>query len=238
MGKFNLLSERLKWAVERRLEASPTITRITKGKLALEAEVSPPAVGYWFSDTNGIQAPAARKLAAFLGVDPVWLEKGEGSPDISAPKPDSDYKPIEADDHQFVHIPLVELKLSAGLSGYQTVPLGNEDSILNVREGWMRSRKLNPRHLVAIQVTGDSMERALHAGDIVILDTSDTTPIDGEVYAVNYEGQAVVKRLERDAGEWWLTSDNASPGRHGRKVCRGDDCIIVGRVVRKESDRI
>jgi phage repressor protein C with HTH and peptisase S24 domain len=238
MENFKLLSERLKWAVERRLRATPHITRITKGKLALEAGVSPPAVGYWFSDTNGIQAPAARKLGEFLGVDPVWLEKGEGSPEPAAPKEDPGYQPLQPDDRQFVQIPLVELKLSAGLSGYQTVPLGDTDSTLNLREGWMRTRRLNPKNLVAIQITGDSMERSLHAGDIVILDTSDTDPKDGEVYAVNYEGQAVVKRLERDAGDWWLTSDNASPGRHGRKVCRGDDCIIVGRVVRKESDRI
>lgn len=238
MGNFNLLSERLKWAVQHRLDADPPISRITKGKIALEAGVSPPAVGYWFSDTNGIQAPAARKLAAFLGVDPVWLEKGEGSPNLAPPSEEPGYRALDEGNRRFVQIPLVELKLSAGLTGYQTVPVGDEDSMLNLREGWMRERRLNPRNLVAIQVTGDSMERALHAGDIVILDTSDTTPIDGEVYAVNYEGQAVVKRLERDAGDWWLTSDNASPGRHGRKVCRGDDCIIVGRVVRKESDRI
>lgn len=238
MGNFKLLSERLKWAVEQRLKGTPPVSRITKGKLALEAGVSPPAVGYWFSDTNGIQAPAARKLAAYLGVDPVWLEKGEGSPEVAAPTADAEFQSLQADDSQFVQVPLVELKLSAGISGYQTTPLGDSDSTLNLREGWMRSRRLNPRNLVAIQVTGDSMERALHAGDIVILDTSDTTPVDGEVYAVNYEGQAVIKRLERDAGDWWLTSDNASPGRHGRKVCRGDDCIIVGRVVRKESDRI
>lgn len=223
--------------MERRLEAEPRITRITKGKLALEAGVSPAAVSYWFADTNGIQAEAARKLSAFLDVDAVWLEKGEGSP-TPQEKSEAGYRVLDSDDQRFVQIPLVELKLSAGVSGYQTVPLGAEDATLNLREGWMRTRRLNPRNLVAIEVTGDSMERALHAGDIVILDTSDTTPKDGEVYAVNYEGQAVVKRLERDAGDWWLTSDNASPGRHARKVCRGDDCIIVGRVVRKESDRI
>lgn len=237
MGNFKLLSERLKWAVDRRLDTEPKIGKITKGKLALEAGVSPSAAGYWFADTNGMQAEAARKLGVFLGVDPVWLEKGEGEP-LPREKEEPGYRLLDAEEHSFVQIPLVELKLSAGISGYQTVPLGADDAMLNLRESWMRTRRLNPKNLVAIEVTGDSMERALHAGDIVILDTSDTTPKDGEVYAVNYEGQAVVKRLERDAGDWWLTSDNASPGRHGRKVCRGDDCIIVGRVVRKESDRI
>ena len=237
MGNFKLLSERLKWAVERRLGVEPKISKITKGKLALEAGVSPSAAGYWFADTNGMQAEAARKLAGFLGVNALWLEKGEGQPLVEKEE-GLGYRVLDTAENRFIQIPLVELKLSAGISGYQTVPLGDEATMLNLRENWMRTRRLNPKNLVAIEVTGDSMERSLHSGDIVILDTSDTTPKDGEVYAVNYEGQAVVKRLERDAGDWWLTSDNASPGRHPRKVCRGDDCIIVGRVVRKESDRI
>lgn len=237
MEKMKLLSERLKWGVQRKLDAEPGLTRITKGKLALEAGVSPPAVGYWYTDTNGIQAEAARKLSTYLGVDPVWLEKGEGDP-LPHQKEDDGYRVVEPDDQRFVEIPLVELKLSAGLTGYQTTPLGGEDSTILTRLSWIRSRRLNPKTILAIEITGDSMERSLYAGDIAFLDSSDTRLVDGEVYAVNYEGTAVVKRLERDAGDWWLTSDNASPGRHGRKVCRGDDCIIVGKIVHKESDRI
>jgi phage repressor protein C with HTH and peptisase S24 domain len=71
-----------------------------------------------------------------------------------------------------------------------------------------------------------------------VVNTADTRPVDGAVFAVNYEGEAVVKRLSRDAGSWWLASDNADQRRHHRKICRGDACILVGRIVRKESDRI
>ena len=238
MENFKLLSARLKWAVDQRLNAEPRITRITKGKLALEAGVSPPAVGYWFADTNGIQAPAARKLGAFLGVDAVWLEKGEGSPDVKQIAEPSSFEWINEGDDKYVPIPLVEFKLVGGFSGYQTVPLGEGNSTFLVRTARIRKLGLNPANLVATEIKGDSMETALFAGDIAVVDTSRTEPKDNEVFAINYEGEAVVKRMVREAKDWWLTSDNESPGRHQRKICRGDECIIVGQVMLKESDRI
>jgi phage repressor protein C with HTH and peptisase S24 domain len=71
-----------------------------------------------------------------------------------------------------------------------------------------------------------------------VINTADITPADGEVFAVNYEGEAVVKRMVRDAGEWWLSSDNPDQRRYSRKLCAGDACIIIGRIVHKQSERI
>ena len=51
---------------------------------------------------------------------------------------------------------------------------------------------------------------------------------------MNYEGEAVIKRLTRDAGQWWLSSDNLDQRRFYRKSCRGGECIVVGRVVRRD----
>lgn len=78
----------------------------------------------------------------------------------------------------------------------------------------------------------------LYAGDLVIINTADMAMEDGVVFAVNYEGQAVVKRLTRDRGDWWLTSDNQAQQRHRRKSCRKGEYIIIGRLVRRETDRI
>jgi hypothetical protein len=62
--------------------------------------------------------------------------------------------------------------------------------------------------------------------------------VDGSVYAFNDEGEAVVKRLSRDAGQWWLTSDNSDQRKYHRKLCNKGDCLVIGKVVRKESDQI
>lgn len=144
----------------------------------------------------------------------------------------------ETDDPDFVQIPMVELRLSAGVTGFQTDPDRRDGGTLGMRRSWIERSGFNPAKLIAIQVRGDSMEPSLYANDIVVINTADTQPVDGQVFAVNYEGEAVVKRMVRDAGEWWLTSDSLDQRKHQRKVCQGDACIIVGRVVRKESDRI
>jgi len=75
-----LLSERLNWAVEQKLKTDPSLKKITQVSLARVADLSGAAVSNWFSDKNGIDAEPARRLGAFLGVDPLWLESGKGDP--------------------------------------------------------------------------------------------------------------------------------------------------------------
>jgi len=144
----------------------------------------------------------------------------------------------EGDDDAFVPIPMVKLRLSAGITGYQAEPEARDGGTLGMRRTWLDRNQYSPSHLIAIYVKGESMEPSLYAGDIVVINTLDTRPVDGAVYAFNYEGEAVVKRLARDAGQWWLTSDNPDQRQYHRKLCQGGECLVIGRVVRKESDRI
>lgn len=144
----------------------------------------------------------------------------------------------EGDDDGFVPIPMVRLRLSAGITGYQAEPEARDGGTLGMRRSWLERNQYSPSHLIAIYVKGESMEPSLYAGDIVVINTLDTKPVAGAVYAFNYEGEAVVKRLARDAAQWWLTSDNPDQRTYHRKLCQGGECIVLGRVVRKESDRI
>lgn len=81
------------------------------------------------------------------------------------------------------------------------------------------------------------MVPSLYDGDLVVVNTADTKPRDGEVFAVNYEGELVIKRVRLDAGECWLDSDAADQLRFRPRRC-GDGCFILGRVVYKQSERI
>lgn len=141
----------------------------------------------------------------------------------------------DAENEDFYQIPRVTLKLQAGITGFQTEPDRRSKARSSVPKEWVDRSGLNPEQLLAIAVRGDSMQPTLNEGDTVIINLADTKLVDNAVYAVNYEGEAVVKRLARDAGDWWLMSDNPDQRKYHRRSCRGAECIVVGRVVRSES---
>jgi phage repressor protein C with HTH and peptisase S24 domain len=145
---------------------------------------------------------------------------------------------VDDDDPALTHIPKVKLRLSAGITGFEVEPERFDGSTTTIPTDWMERKGFRRDKLIAISVKGESMEPSLYEDDLVVVNTADTNPVDGAVYAVNYEGDSVVKRLTRDAGQWWLTSDNPDQRRYYRRVCNGPDCIIIGRVVRKESERL
>lgn len=144
----------------------------------------------------------------------------------------------DKDDPDFMQIPMVKLRLQAGVTGFQTEPERRDGGTLGMRRSWVERSGFDPAQLIAITIHGASMEPSLYEDDIVVLNTADKKLVDGQVYAFNYEGEAVVKRLSRDAGMWWLTSDNPDQRKYHRKSVQGSECIVIGRVVRKESDRI
>jgi len=78
---------------------------------------------------------------------------------------------------------------------------------------------------------------SMYEGDLIVINTMSTTPKDGIPFLVNYEGEIVVKRLVRDDGLWWLTSDNPDQRRYARKICNGGT-EIIGEVVYRQTERI
>jgi phage repressor protein C with HTH and peptisase S24 domain len=186
-------------------------------------------------------------LAVALGVNALWLEKGRG-PMRPTDGPDADVFELVpgamrvhaagANDASLTQIMKVKLKVQAGITGFQTEPEHYDGETQGVPTKWVLREGLSQEALLAIVVKGESMEPALYEGDVIVVNTRDTKLVDGAVYIVNYEGEAVVKRMIRDAGQWWLASDNADQRKYHKKQCKGAECIVIGRVVRKESTHI
>lgn len=143
-----------------------------------------------------------------------------------------------ADDPTMTQIMKVKIKVQAGITGFQVEPEYHDGETQGVPTKWVLREGLRRDALLAITVRGDSMEPGLHDGDTVVVNTADKTLVSGSVYVVNYEGEAVVKRLLRDAGQWWLTSDNSDQRKYHRQLCKGAECIVLGKVIRKESTHI
>jgi phage repressor protein C with HTH and peptisase S24 domain len=146
---------------------------------------------------------------------------------------------VDSEDPNFIEIRKIKLRLSAGISGF-AVDQDEEDGGLRMtfHKSWFVKNGYSPDKLVAVKVRGESMETTLHENDTVVVNTADRTPKDGEVFAVNYEGEAVIKRMVRDIGQWWLSSDNPDQRKYHRKVCQGDACIIIGKVILHQTERI
>jgi len=192
-------------------------------------------------ESNDPRTKTLQPLADYFGVPVADLRER----DLSAPatameglKPGS-FMRVEAagkGDPRFTLIPKVRLRLTAGISGFEVEPEPFDGTTAAVPTDWVERNSYDRSKLIAIVVRGESMETTFYEGDLVVVNTADQKLIDGAVYAINYEGEPVVKRLTRDAGQWWLTSDNPDQRRYYRRTC-DEATKIIGRVVRKESER-
>jgi phage repressor protein C with HTH and peptisase S24 domain len=238
------LQERLIWA--RAQKAARDGSDFTQQDLATKTGVTQGSIAHLESGRTKTSR-SLTKLAMALGVAPDWLADGRGAP-FNDEQPDTASAallpgalpiPANGPDHPSrTRIPKVaNIKLSAGVTGFQ-VELDDQDGgMWDVPTRWLEKKNLNPRNLLAIEIKGESMEPNLVAGDLVIVNTADTSLVNGEVYAINYEGEPVIKRLIREGGQWYLSSDNPLP-KYTRRLCRGKECIVVGKVVRRETDQI
>ena len=201
MLNMNLLSDRLDYLYHStpHLEGERGQTGLVKASGASKS-----VVNQWLTGKiKSMDIRYALNIERELGFSHIWLMTGEGDPH-QAPlhrlKDGMAVRALDNDDTEFVQIRMVKLRLSAGITGFQAEPERRDGGTLGMRRTWLERNNYHPEHLMAILVKGESMEPSLYAGDIVIINTLDTKLMDGAVYAFNYEGEAVVKRLTRDAG--------------------------------------
>lgn len=198
-------------------------------ELAERAKVSTSSIGNLEAGLRQ-QPRQLLSIARALEVSPGWLETGKGEP--RPPMVDMDAHP------DLVSVRTVKMTLRAGVNGFSVDGDQSDGPPIFFRADWLQDRGYKPYNLVAIKVQGASMEPTLHQGDMVVINTADTEPKDGKAFAVNYEGEALIKRMHRDSGAWWLSSDNPDQRRFPRKECAEGSCIIIGRVIHRQSEEI
>lgn len=204
----------------------------TQGRLAAASGVSQGTIGNIESGARQSRA-SLNPIAEALGVNYKWLADGVGCKYVISEKPAI----YLVDNPDYPAVRRVKLQVQAGVTGF-SIQGDNEDADPIVfRREWFEQHGYKPERLVAVRVKGASMEPRLFDGDTIVINTAQTAPVDGVVFAVNYEGEAVVKRLVRDAGHWWLSSDNADQTRYPRKLANGA-AIIIGEVVHRQSEHI
>lgn len=178
--------------------------------------------------TKSLRLATALAIQGLTGYRVEWLQ--DGSPPKKGKggtQPESDYLGVRRG----------TIRLSAGVTGFAVDYENHDAPPIFFRREWFSTNGYIPDKLIALRVQGNSMEPGLYDGDTVVVNTADSTPSDGDVFAINYEGELAIKRLKRDAGEWWIASDNQDRRRYPDKRC-GEQAFIIGRIVYKGSERI
>lgn len=219
-----------------RLAAAMAHAVVTTTQLSKELGISYQAVKAVIDGkSRGFGIENNSRAARILGVSGDWLATGEGRMKDVA---DRVAKEIELDNNpEYPAIRKVKFKLSAGASGFGVDYEGEDHQPIVFGKYWYEVNKLRPEALFAVRVANGSMEPGLHNGDIVVVNTLSMQPKDGTVFAINYEGEMVIKRLIRDEGDWWLHSDNPDQVRYKRKRMH-EDCFLIGEVIQKQSMKI
>lgn len=230
--------------MKRLYEAAELLSGLkTQAEIARALNQSQQTVNNW--EARGISKAGLLRAQSAIGCSATWLETG-APPMALAPRlvADggsalvqeqagnpflSDARSVRiGDEPDTVPIRRVTLKLHAGVTGFETEPDLEDGGILHMPRAVIEAHKLVPHQLLAIRVRGQSMEPMMFEDDVVVVNTADKTPQSREIYAVNFNGEALVKQLVRRNNEWFLHSMNPD---FGPVNVRSGQCSVVGRVV-------
>lgn len=103
---------------------------------------------------------------------------------------------------------------------------------LSFSKEWLKEMGIDARYCYVIYAKGLSMYPTLQDGQAVLIDTSQTTPIENKVYLIMRDlNGLIMKRISRDKnGDWIYISDNSDKNRYPDMFAFQNDKII-GRVV-------
>lgn len=151
------------------------------------------------------------QIARALGVSAIWLAEGKGPKKPLAIKHKEVHSAEETDEPTGA-IPYWDARGSCGggFLNYEQMPVGH----LIKEASFFKKYNVRPEHAIAVYADGDSMSDYIVDGDIVIFDTSKTSPKSGEIFLIDHPDGLRIKQLRRDIdGSWVLESRNVDKRR-------------------------
>jgi phage repressor protein C with HTH and peptisase S24 domain len=210
---------------------------IVQGEFAREHGFGTPgAVSQYLTGHRRLGLQAACKFARALRVDLAEISPrlaAELASMVEAASPANG--PLLS--NEYVQVPYVRLLLRSGNRRFSSKSVPGLPTHVAFRKDWLIDRGYTPKALLAIQAPDESMKPTITASDLIVLNTEGTSPEEGQVFAVNYEGQLLVRRMFRDLGEWWLVCDYQDPQRFPRKQ-HVERNPLLGKVVHRQSEYV
>lgn len=162
------------------------------------------------------QGKVLERLVSHYNFSPQWLFKGQGEPfpgamnkypEVCGPALDKPQIESEYQDGEYVLIPQINGKISAG-SGLS--PDNTADFKVAFRREWIK-RKGDPDKMSLIKVEGDSMDPTILSGDLVLVDHNrNYVAPQGGIYALSINHEIMIKRIHplHSEGKLRIISDN------------------------------
>lgn len=132
---------------------------------------------------------------------------------------------------EIVFVPLVKAVPRAGAGGLETD--GAATALYAFHSDFIKRKQGTPETMRLFRVEGDSMEPTIAPNDLIMVNLNMADVRSGHIYLVRFEGELMIKRLERrPGGEVLIRSDNA---RYDDIAIKPDpeyiDFRIFGRMV-------
>jgi phage repressor protein C with HTH and peptisase S24 domain len=246
------LAERLTWAREQKkltqeglaklsgvsqstignLEAGIRLTARKIIEIAAALDVDP----MWLSNGTGMPRPgsAAEGRSAAVSVEEprppylVYSNAPTSQEEIEDPFVIRGPSIFVGDEPDTIKVQRVQIRLRAGFTGFETVPEIGDGSYLHIPQKVVEQLGVDPQFLIATRSAGCSMEPMIFDNEWVVVNTIDRSPVDRKIFAVNFNGEACIKQLLHEGGQWYLHSLNPD---FGRVNVKSGQCEIIGRVV-------
>lgn len=204
----------------------------TKAEAARVADISTDQLDRYISGKGEVSLSPVARLAQAKGVRLDWLWSGD---DPRQASPAATTLRAESPRAGYAYIPLFDLAAKGGPGG-RVVEQELVVDALAFKEDWIRQElHVRPDDLRLIYVEGDSMEPDLRAGDIVLLDHTDTSARREGIYVLRMDGALLVKILQRlPGGVVKVISRNTAYESFtimAAELEAGNGTAIIGRVV-------
>ncbi|MDD2725204.1 MAG: S24 family peptidase [Methylovulum sp.] len=211
-------------------------------------------LGSWKSYEKGPSKPGSDAMynLADGGVNVHWLLTGEGNMLLQPALPSlvtakelyrepvgSDYQGLLARGamaeesseawQDFALIPYFDVELSMG--GGSLIDQELITSHMAFRRDWLQQRGLKAANLLLAKGRGDSMEKTIYHGDLLLIDHTINTIIDDSIYVLMLGAHTVVKRVQQFFdGSLSIISDNDIYPKQTIPPEKAQELKVVGRV--------
>lgn len=210
------------YSVSERIQKRMKDLSLSQADIMRATKAARGTVSGWVNGSNNPSAKHIESLAACLKTTSSWLLTGKGLAEKNKKgmqefmnkqemnlNSDSSFdvneihQPTIVDyetENGFIWIDVVEANFSCGAGESIEFHFDVVNGKFPFPPSFFHKKYIDPKCMRIIKAKGDSMSDFIHDDDLVGIDVSQTEIIDGEIYAVYFEGEGMIKQIFKEEG--------------------------------------